>query len=116
VVASAGSAPRCCSRDGHEVTLLERDASGRGRVGLHEPALAREFDARTETDVAPWFHAQIAVDRARYAQIEALCEGREPPAPADELATRCVALFTTMTADPDLFRAALEYIGTLTPI
>ena len=87
------------------------------RTTADEPsALVREFDARTETDVAPWFHAQIAVDRARYAQIEALCEGRERPMPADELSSRCVALLMAMTTDPDLFCAALEYIGTLTPI
>src|SRR5262245_21576511 len=70
-------------------------------------ALVREFDARTQADVAPWFHAQIAVDRARFAQIAALCEGREPPAHTDALSTRCVELLMTMTADPDLFRAAL---------
>ena len=65
--------------------------------------------------IAPWYHAQIAADRNRFAEIEALCKGREPPE-VDEFSRRAAALFTTMTTDPDLFRAALEYIGTLTPL
>ena len=60
--------------------------------------------------------AQIAGDRTRFAQIEALRAGREPPPPADELSRLLVSLFETMVSDPDLFRAALEYIGTITPI
>ena len=63
-----------------------------------------------------FYHAQIAADRIRFAQIQALREGREPPEPVDELGRHLASLFATMTADPDLFRAALEYIGTLTPI
>jgi 2-polyprenyl-6-methoxyphenol hydroxylase-like FAD-dependent oxidoreductase len=79
-------------------------------------ALAAEFDAKTEAEVAPWYHAQIALDRARFAQVEALREGREPPQPSDELSRGLASLFTVMITDPDLFRAALEYVGTLTPI
>jgi hypothetical protein len=60
--------------------------------------------------------AQIAADRIRFAQIEALREEREPPEPVDELGRHLASLFATMTADPDLFRAALEHLGTLTPI
>jgi hypothetical protein len=48
--------------------------------------------------------------------MRALRDGRELPAPADELTRQCVSLFATMTSDPDLFRAGLEYVGTLTPI
>jgi len=32
-----------------------------------------------------FYHAQIAADRIRFAQIKALREGREPPEPVDEL-------------------------------
>lgn len=79
-------------------------------------ALAREFHEKTEAEIAPWFHAQIAVDRARFAEIEALRAGREPPQPVDHLSRLLASLFTAMAADPDLFRAALEYTGTITPI
>jgi 2-polyprenyl-6-methoxyphenol hydroxylase-like FAD-dependent oxidoreductase len=78
--------------------------------------LARAFHERTEAEVAPWYHAQIAADRTRYAEIEALREGREPPPPVDELSRSLALLRVAMLADPDLFRAALEYIATITPI
>jgi 2-polyprenyl-6-methoxyphenol hydroxylase-like FAD-dependent oxidoreductase len=96
----------------HAVRL--RDAL---RAARDDPrALAEEFHEMTEADVAPWYHAQIAADRARFAQIEALRAGREPPPPVDELSEQLASLFATMAADPDLFRAGLEYIGTITPI
>jgi 2-polyprenyl-6-methoxyphenol hydroxylase-like FAD-dependent oxidoreductase len=79
-------------------------------------AVVAEFDALTEADVTPWYHAQIAADRVRFAEIEALREGREPPPPSDELGRQLLSLFATMVADPDLFRAAIEYVGTITPI
>ncbi|MGH9175164.1 MAG: FAD-dependent oxidoreductase, partial [Vicinamibacterales bacterium] len=79
-------------------------------------AVVTEFDRRTEAEIAPWYHAQMAVDRARFADMEALREGREPPAPADALVRDIGSLFSTIAADPDLFRAALEYIGTLSPV
>jgi 2-polyprenyl-6-methoxyphenol hydroxylase-like FAD-dependent oxidoreductase len=83
----------------------------------HDPAaLAQEFHAVTEAEIAPWYSSQIAADRLRFSEIEALREGREPPQPVDELSRRLLALFTTMTVDPDLFRSGLEYIGTVTPI
>jgi 2-polyprenyl-6-methoxyphenol hydroxylase-like FAD-dependent oxidoreductase len=85
-------------------------------AGEEPRGLVDEFHRRTETDVAPWYHAQIAVDRARFAEMEALRDGREPPPVADELARAVLSLMSTMPADPDLFRAALEYIGTITPI
>jgi 2-polyprenyl-6-methoxyphenol hydroxylase-like FAD-dependent oxidoreductase len=77
--------------------------------------LAEEFHARTEAEIAPWYHAQIAVDRARFADMEALRNGEQPP-PANDLAARIRMLLGAMGTDPDLFRAALEYIGTITPI
>jgi 2-polyprenyl-6-methoxyphenol hydroxylase-like FAD-dependent oxidoreductase len=78
--------------------------------------LVERFDAVTEQEIAPWYHAQIALDRMRFAQMEALREGLDPRPPESELARQCVGLFATMTADADLFRAVLEYAGTLTPI
>ena len=78
--------------------------------------LVEEFDRRTESEVRPWYDAQIVLDRARYAEMDALREGRTPPVPSDPLCLAVMSLIRTMGADPDLFRAGLEYIGTLTPI
>ena len=79
-------------------------------------ALVQRFDVTTEAEVAPWYHAQVAADRTRYAQVQALCEGREPPPPVDDLSKLLTSLFSTAVSDPDLFRAALEYVCTITPI
>jgi 2-polyprenyl-6-methoxyphenol hydroxylase-like FAD-dependent oxidoreductase len=79
-------------------------------------ALAEQFDAVTEAEVTPWYRAQIAMDRFRFAQMNAIREGRQTPAPEEELARQCASLFMTIAADPDLFRAGLEYVGTITPI
>jgi hypothetical protein len=78
--------------------------------------LVEEFDRRTEAGVAPWYHAQIAVDRTRFAEMEALRQGQEPPRPGDALAAGILSLLRAMGVDRELFRAALEYIGTLTPV
>ena len=78
-------------------------------------AFAEEFDRRTEAGVAPWYHAQIAMDRARYADLEAIREGRAPSPPSDPLARSIMSLMMTMAASPDLFRLALEYVATITP-
>jgi len=91
----------------------------RDAVGTHgdDPrAVVEDFDRRTEADITPWYHAQIAVDRARFGEMVALREGRQPTPPANELARRIGGLMASIVASPDLFRAALEYIGTLTPV
>jgi 2-polyprenyl-6-methoxyphenol hydroxylase-like FAD-dependent oxidoreductase len=85
-------------------------------VGADPRALVETFHARTESEIAPWYDAQIAVDRARFADMDALREGREPTPPADPLARSIRGLFATMMADPDLFRAAMEYTATITPV
>jgi 2-polyprenyl-6-methoxyphenol hydroxylase-like FAD-dependent oxidoreductase len=79
-------------------------------------ALVEEFDRRSEAEIAPWYQAQIAVDRARFAEMEAIRAGREVTAPDNQLARRILSLLSSIAADPDLFRAALEYIGTITPV
>jgi len=87
------------------------------RGGHDDPrAFVEAFHEKTEAEVAPWYHAQIAADRTRFAQIEAMRDGREAPPPADELSRFLSSLRVAMVADPDLFRAALEYIATITPI
>ncbi|HEV8393539.1 MAG TPA: FAD-dependent oxidoreductase [Vicinamibacterales bacterium] len=79
-------------------------------------ALVEEFDRRTQAEITPWYEAQIAVDRARFGEMVALREGREPPPPAHDLARRFGGLMSSIAASPDLFRDALEYIGTVTPL
>ncbi len=79
-------------------------------------ALVEEFDRRTEAEVAPWYFAQIAVDRTRFAEMEAIREEREPPPPASELGRRIRGLLLSVPASPDLFRDLLEYLGTITPV
>jgi 2-polyprenyl-6-methoxyphenol hydroxylase-like FAD-dependent oxidoreductase len=87
------------------------------RNSIDDPGvLAEEFDLRTETEIAPWYSAQVAFDRARFAEMEAVREGRKPEPPEQELARDIQALLSTMMVDPDLFRLALEYIGTVTPV
>ena len=79
-------------------------------------ALVEDFDRRTEAEITPWYRAQIAFDRARFSEMEAIRDGREVTPPENELGRRIVALMSLLGADPDLFRAALEYIGTITPV
>jgi 2-polyprenyl-6-methoxyphenol hydroxylase-like FAD-dependent oxidoreductase len=79
-------------------------------------ALVEEFYQRTEAQIAPWHHAQIANDRARFAEIEAIREGRVPPPPDDALTAGIQSLAASMVTSPDLFRAGLEYVSTITPV
>jgi hypothetical protein len=48
--------------------------------------------------------------------MDALREGRELTPPSDPLARAIRRLFATMMADANLFRAASEYIATITPV
>src|SRR5262249_17965331 len=54
--------------------LLLRDVLRRTAGDVR--ALATEFDEVTEAEVAPWYRAQIAMDRFRFAQMDALRDGR----------------------------------------
>jgi 2-polyprenyl-6-methoxyphenol hydroxylase-like FAD-dependent oxidoreductase len=94
----------------HAVRLRDtvRDAGSDPRT------LVEEFDRRTEAEVSPWYHSQIVRDRARFAEMSALTEGRRPPPVVDDLSNDIESLLSTMMADADLFRFGLEYIGTIT--
>jgi 2-polyprenyl-6-methoxyphenol hydroxylase-like FAD-dependent oxidoreductase len=78
--------------------------------------IVEEFDARTESQIRPWYDAQIAADRMRFAEMNALRDGHSPPPPMDPLAIGIRTLMQTMPFDPDLFRAWIEYVGTITPV
>ena len=75
------------------------------REGLDDPeALVRRFDAVIERDIAPFYRNQIAADRARLAEMDALRAGSTPP-PGDPVLR---AIGVAMTYDPDVFRGVAE--------
>jgi 2-polyprenyl-6-methoxyphenol hydroxylase-like FAD-dependent oxidoreductase len=74
---------------------------------LDDPAkFAIEWDVRTERDVAPLVHNQIAADTARVAEMDAVRLGR-PVVPPDSPMAWLVAAAGT---DPDAFRALIEIV------
>jgi 2-polyprenyl-6-methoxyphenol hydroxylase-like FAD-dependent oxidoreductase len=80
------------------------------RASPEDPvALARTFDELTEREVAPFYRSQLAADRARIAEMDALRAGRRPP-PPDPART---GLVTAAVHDADAYRALLEVITCL---
>jgi 2-polyprenyl-6-methoxyphenol hydroxylase-like FAD-dependent oxidoreductase len=72
---------------------------------LDDPvAFAEVYDLRTKREVAPYYRNQVRDDRQRAAEMTALREGREPPAP-DPTTARFLAAART---DPDVLRALIE--------
>ena len=85
------------------------------RTELADPhAFAVTWDSVTETELAPWYQATVAGDRARLADIEAARTGSERPRPSDPAAVLVVAFARAMAHDPDIFRAYMEIAGCLT--
>lgn len=78
--------------------------------------IALAFDEVTEREVAPWYWAQLAVDRDRIAEITAIQQGRPHTPSSDPIVQFLSDLNRFVLADADLARALLEYGGTLTPI
>ena len=76
-----------------------------GSCGVGDPeGLVRAFDRVTEERVAPYYWNQIAADRRRLAEMDALRRGEEPPAP-DPTA---VAVGAAVYQDAVVFRGSLE--------
>ncbi len=74
---------------------------------LDDPAMfAQVWHARTDREVAPYYWNQVRADRQRVAEMAALREGREPPAP-DPTVIRFAAAART---DPDVFRGLIETV------
>lgn len=74
-------------------------------IALDDPGtLARAWDEATERTVAPLYRSQVAMDRVRHAEMEALRLGLEP-APPDAFEARLLA---AAMVDADVFRALLE--------
>jgi 2-polyprenyl-6-methoxyphenol hydroxylase-like FAD-dependent oxidoreductase len=82
--------------------------------GRDHAAFAAAWDEATERELAPWYRATVAIDRARLAQIEAARRGEAPPVPDQPAARVAAALPAAMTVDADVFRAGLEIAGCLT--
>jgi 2-polyprenyl-6-methoxyphenol hydroxylase-like FAD-dependent oxidoreductase len=64
----------------------------------------RAWDSVTEGQVAPYYWSQIAADRARFAQMDALRRGATAPPPDPTAA----AISAAMMRDPDVFRGVIE--------
>jgi 2-polyprenyl-6-methoxyphenol hydroxylase-like FAD-dependent oxidoreductase len=86
---------------------LLRDAV---REHLDSPrTLAEAWDACTEEGVQPFYRNQIAADRARLGEMNAIRQGSEPPAQDGPMTRLAVAA----GADADAFRAMLETVQCL---
>jgi 2-polyprenyl-6-methoxyphenol hydroxylase-like FAD-dependent oxidoreductase len=86
--------------------LLRRVVADR----LDDPvAFARAWDEGTEHEATPFYRGQIAADRVRFAEMDALRHGLQPPEP-DPSTTR---FLTAAMTDADVFRALIETVGCL---
>jgi 2-polyprenyl-6-methoxyphenol hydroxylase-like FAD-dependent oxidoreductase len=79
-------------------------------------AFAQEWDGITERTLTPWYRETVEEDRARLGEIEALRQGREPPAPSEPSAVLRRGLLVSLGEDPELFEAFLESRCCLTPL
>jgi flavin-dependent dehydrogenase len=77
---------------------------------LDSPArLTSAFHEATERHVAPFYRDQLAADRARLAEMEAIRLGAEPPA-GNPLQAR---FLSAAGHDPEVFRALIETVTCL---
>jgi hypothetical protein len=75
------------------------------RSHINDPgALSREYDAETERIVGPFYRNQLAADRARIAEMNALEEGSPVPASNPTIAK----LIFAAAQDADAFRGVIE--------
>lgn len=110
-VAAVGDAWACTNPSagrGMTVGLIHAQAlRDVARDHLDDPAaFAGAWDEATETRAAPFYWNQIRADRARFAEMEALRNGAEPPAPDPMVA----AIGGAAGHDPDVFRGVLEML------
>jgi 2-polyprenyl-6-methoxyphenol hydroxylase-like FAD-dependent oxidoreductase len=77
---------------------------------LDQPAtFARRYDERTEESVTPFYRDQIAADRARFAEMDAIRRGVPPPPPPPSTARFLGAALY----DADVYRGMLEMVTCL---
>jgi 2-polyprenyl-6-methoxyphenol hydroxylase-like FAD-dependent oxidoreductase len=105
----------CCTNPsaGRGISVGLRHAQAlRGVVKEHldDPvALAHAWDAATEATVTPYYRAQRDFDLHRFAEMEALRNGLQPPPPDPDLTALRVAAFR----DADVFRGMVEMMTCL---
>ncbi|MGE3289209.1 MAG: FAD-dependent oxidoreductase [Pseudonocardia sp.] len=109
--AAVGDAWACTNPSagrGLTVGLVHAQAlRGAVRDHLGEPAaFATAWDERTERTVTPFYRSQLAADRARLAEMDALRRGEAPPLP-DPVQARFGA---AVGQDPDAFRGMLDML------
>jgi flavin-dependent dehydrogenase len=77
------------------------------RAHIDDPGtFALAYDVETEGKVTPSYRNQIAADRARIAEMNALLEGTTPPAPNPAISR----LIKAASHDAGVFRAMLETV------
>lgn len=108
-VAAVGDAWACTNPSaGRGVTVGLLHAQRLRHLVRSEPgdpeAFAGAWDAVTEAEVSRFYWDQRAADRARLAEMDALREGRVPPAPDPTAAVVAVAA----AHDADVFRGVVE--------
>ena len=75
------------------------------RQHVNDPGVfSQAYDAETERPVTPFYRTQIAADRARVAEMNALEAGLPPP-PPDPVMAR---LLFAASQDADVLRGVLE--------
>ena len=106
----------CCTNPsagrGISVGLVHAQALRRVvREHLGDPVeLAHAWDAATEEHVTPYYRSQRAFDQHRFAEMEAIRQGQEPP-PVDPAAK---AFRVAAFRDGDVFRGMVEAMTCLT--
>jgi hypothetical protein len=83
---------------------------------VEKAALA--FDEVCQRELRPWYEDSLAVDRARFARMEALKRGDTPPGPdrSDPAAMIGAAVQHAMPHDGVVFRAGVRRFNLLDPL
>lgn len=107
--AAVGDAWACTNPSagrGLAVGLLQaQELRNMARQHVNDPGVfSREYDAETERQVTPFYRTQIAADRARFAEMNALEEGLPLPPPDPVMAK----LLFAAPQDADVLRGVLE--------
>jgi 2-polyprenyl-6-methoxyphenol hydroxylase-like FAD-dependent oxidoreductase len=120
-IAAVGDACACTNpSNGRGMTLgLMHVQRLRDTIRAHAEnplVFAQAWDAVTEAELTPWYRENVAEDRVRMGEIEALRNGLEPDPPRTSAALLRQALLGAVPRDPDVFRAFAASRACLTPL